>query len=129
MQVLRLNQQGWVVLNKELKSIGLADTSALDPFIEQVSALVESDDLLFAEARIGDNPNCETCASLWQYRPLRRSIPIAEVDGELGNLEFRCEWRRFVDQAREGVAWDVPESWGDCTLVVHGESGSTFKLF
>lgn len=113
----------------ELKSIGSADTSQLDPFIEQVNALVASDDLFFADARIGDNPNCETCGSQWQYRPLRRSIEIAEVDGELGDLELRCEWQRFVDQAREGVTWNIPESWGDCALVVHGEPGSTFKLF
>ena len=54
---------------------------------------------------------------------------IADVDGELGNLELRCEWQHFADQAREGVTWAIPESWGDCSLVVHGETGSTFKLF
>lgn len=114
---------------EELKSIGSADTSALDPFIEQISALVKSDDLFFAEARIGDNPNCATCVAQWQYRPLRRSIQIADVDGELGNLELRCEWQRYVDDAREGVTWNIPDSWGDCTLVIHGRTGSTFKLF
>jgi len=114
---------------EDLKSIESADTSALDSFIEQISSLVESEDLFFAEARIGGDPNCETCESQWQYRPLRRAIEIADVDGELGNLELRCEWQHFVDQAREGVTWAIPESWGDCSLVVHGETGSTFKLF
>ena len=113
----------------ELRSTGSDDTAQLEPFIEQVNALVASDDPFFAEARIGDNPNCETCESQWQYRPLRRSIEITDVDGELGDLELRCEWQRFVDQAREGVTWNIPESWGDCSLVVRGETGSTFKLF
>lgn len=114
---------------EELKSIESADTSALDPFIDQIDSLVAGDELFFAEARIGDNANCETCESQWQYRPLRRAIEIADVDGELGDLELRCEWQRFVDTAREGVTWNIPESWGDCSLVVHGKTGSTFKLF
>lgn len=114
---------------EDLRSIDSADTSALDPFIEQISSLVNSEKLFFAEARIGGNPNCETCDSQWQYRPLRRAIEIADVDGELGNLELRCEWQHFVDRAREGVRWTIPEGWGDCSLVVYGETGSTFKLF
>lgn len=114
---------------EELKSIGSADTSQLEPFIARIDSLLASDEPFFANATIGGNPNCETCASHWQYRPLRRAIEIADVDGELGNLELRCEWRRFVDQARAGVTWNIPESWGDCSLVVHGEAGSTFKLF
>jgi hypothetical protein len=60
---------------------------------------------------------------------LRRSIEIADVDGELGDLELRCEWQRYVDRAREGVTWNIPESWGDCSLVVSGETGSTFMVF
>lgn len=114
---------------EELASIDSADTSQLDPFIEQIRSLVESDELFFANATIGGNPNCESCGSQWQYRPLRRAIEIADIEGELGDLELRCEWQRFVDQAREGVTWNIPESWGDCSLVVHGEAGATFKLF
>lgn len=114
---------------EDLKSVESADTSTLDTFIEQISSLVESDELFFAEARIGGNLNCETCETQWQYRPLRRAIEIADIDGDLGNLELRCEWQRFVDEAREGVTWNIPESWGDCSLVVYGETGATFKLF
>ena len=112
-----------------LKSIDSADTSQLDPFIQQIRLLVEGDELFFTDAVIGSNPNCETCDSKWQYRPLRRAIEIADIRGQLGDLELRCEWQRFVDQAREGVTWIIPRNWGDCLLVVHGEAGSTFKLF
>ena len=51
------------------------------------------------------------------------------MDGELGKVEFRCDWQRYVDDAREGVTWTIPESWGDCAVVVRGQPGSTFKLF
>lgn len=114
---------------EELKSISSADTSQLDPFIAQIDSLVASNELFFAHARIGGNPNCESCVSQWQYRPLRRAIEIADVEGELRDLELRCEWQRFVDQARPGVTWNIPRNWGECSLVVYGETGATFKLF
>lgn len=112
----------------DLKSIDDADTSKLDPIAEEIRALAESDQLIYKAAEIGGAQNCETCESHWQYKPLRRAIEITDVDGKLGNLELRCEWQRFVDGAREGVAWEIPNSWGDCSVVVHGETGSTFKL-
>jgi TonB family protein len=113
----------------ELASIDSADTAQLEPFIEQIKSLVDSDELFFADAIIGGNPNCESCESQWQYQPLRRAIEFADVEGELDNLELRCEWQRFVDEAREGVTWNIPESWGDCSIVVFGTPGTTFKLF
>lgn len=110
-----------------LKSMDGADTSELDSVAKEIEALVESDQLLLSAAEIG-SARCETCESSWRYKPLRRAIEIADIDGELGNLELRCDWQRYVDQAREGVAWQIPASWGECSLVVHGKTGSTFTL-
>ncbi len=111
-----------------LKTIDGADTSKLDLVAEKIRTLAESDHLIFTAAEIGGIDSCETCVSQWRYKPLRRAIEITDIDGELGNLELRCEWQRYVDKAREGVAWEIPDSWGDCSVVVHGETGSTFKL-
>ena len=112
----------------KLQAIDGADTSQLDPVIENIQAIVESDQLLFSAAEIGGDGTCETCTSQWRYRPVRRAIEIIDIDGNLENLELRCEWKRYVDEARENVAWQIPASWGDCSVVVHGETGSTFKL-
>ena len=112
----------------KLKSIEGADTAQLDKVVAQIDALVASDKLFFKEARIGEDA-CESCEGQWRYRPLRRSIEIADLRGSLDRLEVRCDWQRFVDDAREGVAWSIPEAWGDCSVVVLGEPGSTFKLF
>lgn len=112
----------------ELKAIKGADTSKLDPAVDSIHALVGSDQLLVSAAEIGGDRSCETCASQWRYRPMRRAIEITDINGTLGNLELRCEWQRYVDEAREDVAWEIPASWGECSVVVHGEAGSTFKL-
>jgi TonB family protein len=114
--------------HSDLKTIEGSDTSGLDPVIEKIRTVVDSDQYFFSAAEIGRDGNCETCESQWQYRPLRRAIEITDIDGTLGNLELRCEWRRYVDEAREKVAWKIPASWGECSVVVHGEAGSTFKL-
>ena len=111
-----------------LKEIESADSSKLDPIVENLQALVKSDQLLVSAAEIGSDRSCETCNSQWRYRPMRRGIEIVDIDGSLGNLELRCEWQRYVDEAREGVAWRIPASWGECSVVVYGEAGSTFKL-
>jgi len=111
-----------------LKTVDGADTSKLDPIAEKVRALAESDQLLFKTAEIGGIESCKTCASRWRYKPLRRAIEITDIDGKLENLEFRCEWQRYVDEAREGIAWKIPDSWGECSVVVYGETGSTFRL-
>lgn len=111
-----------------LKAMDDADTSELDPIVEKIQALAESDQLLFKTAEIGGIQSCASCASRWRYKPLRRAIEITDIDGKLGNLELRCEWQRYVGEAREGIAWKIPDSWGECSVVVYGETGSTFKL-
>ena len=110
-----------------LKAMDGADTSELDSVAKEIEALVESDQLLLISAEIG-SARCVTCESSWRYKPLRRAIEITDIDGELGTLEFRCDWQRFVGTARDGVAWQIPASWGDCSVVVHGKTGSTFTL-
>ena len=111
-----------------LKAMDGADTSRLDPVMENIQTMIDSDQLIVSAAEIGSDSNCETCASQWRYTPMRRAIEITDIEGALGNLELRCDWQRFVDVAREGVAWEIPASWGECSVVVHGEEGSTFKL-
>ena len=112
----------------DLQAIDSANTANLDPIIQNIRGHINGNELLVSTAVIGGDGSCESCSSQWRYQPMRRAIEIADVEGTLGNLELRCEWQRFVDKARENVAWSIPESWGDCSVVVFGETGSTFKL-
>lgn len=112
-----------------LQTIEDADLDAFAAVADEIEALVASNSLLYRDAVIGADDGCESCDRQWQYKPLRRAVEIAEIDGELNDIELRCDWQRFVDQAREGVSWEIPDSWGDCSIVVHGTPGTTFKLF
>ena len=128
LEIARDNHSAAMSAYLALKAIDGADTSELDPIADKLMAIVESDQSIYKAAKIGGDQSCETCASQWKYKPLRRAVEITDIDGELGNLELRCEWQRFIDTAREGVAWEIPDSWGKCSVVVYGETGSTFKL-
>lgn len=100
----------------------------LDPYVSAVNGFVTSEKTLSIPALIGGQEGCVDCATNWHYRPLRRKFSIADVNGGLRNIEFRCAWQRVVDQAAEGTTWDIPEDWGDCSIIVFGEPGSTFNL-
>lgn len=101
----------------------------LGPYVEKVRDLVAGDDVLSIPARIGKEDDCIDCATNWHYHPLRRKFSLADISGgDLRNIEFRCSWQRVVDTAREGATWDLPEDWGNCSIIVFGEPGTTFNL-
>ena len=63
----------------------------------------------------------------WQYQPLRHNCAIADVQGSLANLEIRCDWKHVVDDAREGVKWTIPASWGSYRIIIFGDNGTIFS--
>ncbi len=100
----------------------------LDPLVSKVREVVASETVLSIPARIGEKEDCKDCATNWHYDPLRRKFSIANVNGSLRDIEFRCAWQRVVDKVREDYTWEVPEDAGDCSIIVFGEPGTTFNL-
>lgn len=98
----------------------LPEIEALGEMIQKVRRFADSDQMLAVPASI-ESEN-------WRHRPLRRKFTLTQIQGTLDDLEIRCSWKRFVDKAREGVSWKIPESWGDCSIFVFGEPGSSFTL-
>jgi TonB family protein len=100
----------------------------IEPYVDTLREIVASEKALSVPARIGKEADCVDCATNWHYHPLRRKFTLAEVSGNLRNIEFRCSWQRVVDKAREDAIWEIPEDWGDCSIIVFGEPGTTFNL-
>lgn len=100
----------------------------LDPYVSKVRDVVASETVLSVPARIGEEEECNDCATNWHYHPLRRRFELADINGSLRDIELRCAWQRVVDKAREGSTWEIPEAWGDCSIIVFGEPGTTFNL-
>lgn len=71
---------------------------------------------------------CSVDNPAWTYRPVRRTISLAEVNGELDKIRALCDGRTFTAKAEADVTWTIPASWGACRVSVTGKPGSTFRL-
>lgn len=128
---LRTGQYSSALRNYEkLVELGATpeELNSLPSIIQSVRDQVEGVTPIATPAKLVAERQCDDCSADWQYRPLRRKFTIADVQGSLEQIEFRCDWRRLVDVAREGVNWTLPEEWGKCRIVVFGDDGTTFKL-
>jgi len=65
----------------------------------------------------------------WHYKPLRRVFSFASADENVKEFEPRCEHSNKRFQVNTTSEWKIPDSWGDCSIVIYGEPGSTFALF
>ena len=73
------------------------------------------------EVIMGDDP--------WQHRLTQRTFTIADIFGEIRELEFQCaEGRERIDYVL-GVEWTVPSNRSDCVLQVEAKKGTTFRLY
>ncbi len=104
------------------------DLAPLAAAIDNINAHVAGPEMMFTQATLARDEGCEDCNADWLYDPLRRQIAFADIDGDIENLEIRCDWQRIVDDVADNKTWQIPESWGECRILVTGEPGTTFKL-
>jgi TonB family protein len=107
----------------------LPQIELMRPAIEKVESMIASDALLSVPGRIPDDANCMECEDDWHYDLLRRRFTIEAISGNLRDLEIRCQRQRVVDKVREDISWEIPASWGSCSVIVFGEPGAKFTLF
>lgn len=77
---------------------------------------------------IGSRATSESRAA-WSYTPLRRAFAIEAFEtGTLDDVTVSCDWHREVLEPIAGRLFVMPESWGNCRVIVYGEPGSRFEL-
>jgi hypothetical protein len=64
----------------------------------------------------------------WLYRPLNRTISLANIQGSLEKMTAWCQGKTYQAKAEAGVTWTIPASWGECTVAVAGQPGTTFQM-
>ena len=65
----------------------------------------------------------------WHFRPVRRRLTLANVQGQLNSIEMRCDHKRFTSEVSDAVEWHMPESWGSCRVHIFGEPGTRFDVY
>jgi TonB family protein len=93
----------------------------LTPYVTKIQSILDSDALLMVAAAI-DNEG------IWFHQLSRNSFSLADIQGELDEVEIRCVNKRTRTTFAKDTDWTIPASWGQCTVFVKGDVDSQFTL-
>jgi TonB family protein len=97
--------------------------AALEPTVQRIGALVDGATVLSLDVMIPTH-------GVWDHRLLRRAFSIGEIQGALDLMEIRCARRNVrYEEVAADLTWQIPPSWGACSVYVKGTAGATFKLY
>ena len=65
----------------------------------------------------------------WWHALDRRTFAITVVDGSVDSIDVACDRRVAELEYAPDAEWSLPESWGACTVAVHGDENSEFQFF
>ncbi|GGE87356.1 energy transducer TonB [Niveispirillum cyanobacteriorum] len=115
-----------------IKDLGDKDADkVLTSALERMRKAVEDETPIGVDGRIPSECRPEICSTeqpSWRYRPVRRTISLTDVKGQLDRVEARCDARTFSAKAEPDVTWTIPASWGECSVSIFGTPGSTFRI-
>jgi hypothetical protein len=64
----------------------------------------------------------------WQHPLYRHTFRFDTVAGKLDKFELWCRQGAIASPVVETAQWQVPDNWGNCSLIVYGAPGTTFLL-
>jgi tetratricopeptide (TPR) repeat protein len=99
------------------------DPDSPNPFAEVAAGLRQHwDNTEFLEviARIDEKP--------WRYDNGRRYFYIDNINGQIDSIDAECDTRRFSIEFDPDADYQLPESFGACTLFINGSPGTQFSF-
>lgn len=91
------------------------------PMVEKLNATIASGDNIFVAMNIDEQGK-------QAHRLVRSKFAFSDIKGDIDTVEVRCDTHREVFTVAEDNIWNIPESWGECRLMVEGDEGTTFNL-
>ena len=65
---------------------------------------------------------------VWPHQLARNSFGFVNDISQLDKVEVRCKKQRITYSIAKDTIWDIPKSWGACTLYIHGKQGAPISL-
>jgi hypothetical protein len=65
----------------------------------------------------------------WSHPLTQSTFTIANVAGEVRNLDLQCAQGERPIPYQDGVDWTVPQGWTGCTLVVGAAPATMFNFY
>tara|TARA_A200000113_G_scaffold37522_2_gene30676 strand:+ start:119 stop:1216 length:1098 start_codon:yes stop_codon:yes gene_type:complete len=91
------------------------------PIVDKINASIASDINLQVPVSMDDDGR-------WFHTLVRNKFAFNNVQGELDTVEVRCDTHREKFTVAEDHIWHIPQSWGQCQVMVKGDSDTTFNL-
>jgi hypothetical protein len=95
--------------------------SEITPLIAKVREHIDSDSAIQVEVTIDERGN-------WFHTLVRNQFAFDGIEGKLDTVEVRCESHRERFTVAENHIWNIPESWGQCRVLVEGQENAAFNL-
>ena len=95
--------------------------SALKPTVDQLIVL-KSDDRGYRVSRQID------ASEFWSIDLFKQAFYFENISGQLDELKLRCQKKYMFFSVSTDQQYNVPESWGQCSLQVQGTPDSTFDF-
>ncbi|OKY26464.1 energy transducer TonB [Thalassotalea sp. PP2-459] len=67
-------------------------------------------------------------APFWNFTPVRNNFSIVNVSGLLTKMDVRCANKYHTYTVNEQSTWQIPENWQGCSVILYGQSGTTFDF-
>lgn len=64
----------------------------------------------------------------WQQELVGNAIKLDVLDGKVKDVQARCDKHYQSLSLKQGEAVAIPEAWGNCTLLVKGNTGTKLEL-
>ena len=91
------------------------------PVVSQIKEHIASDQHLQLTAELNQR-------GAWFHTLVRNKFAFNNIQGDLDTVEVRCETHREKFSVAEDHIWSIPESWGQCRVLVKGDDTATFDL-
>ena len=89
--------------------------------VNQIETSIASEKNLRVPVSMGDNGR-------WFHTLVRNKFAFNNIQGELDTVEVRCDSHREKFTVAEAHVWHIPQSWGQCQVMVKGDEATTFDL-
>ncbi len=88
---------------------------------DQVIELRDSDTSYFVPGTTDNN-------GLWSIKLFKTSFHLNNLENKIDELKLRCQRKYIFFAFAPGNQYQIPESWGSCTLQVLGDANVKFEL-
>jgi TonB family protein len=108
---------------QDIKALPNADflLKSLESRTAKLTEYLASDKHIFVNVKLEDSGE-------YFHKLARNKFAFANIQGQVDTVEVRCKARREKFTVAEDFVWSIPPTWGECQVVVQGDTETKFDL-